>query len=527
MKLVNFYRKPISAFVMVTFTILLCFWANQAPAAATAPAAEKSSATALENSKGESTGFIEQEESAPALKKGKRFPWLIVALVAVAGGTALYFLVLKKKNYTLTVTVGEGVTGTPVAGTSTNKKGTAVSYNYSLQSGFSNLSVTLDGAPVAASGTVTMNANHTLAASATKTFVLTVSMGEHVTGTPASGTYTYANGTNVPYSYAPASGYTNLEVKLDNVAVANAGTIAMDANHTLTANLFGANIVVNSTPAVARIYLDNVDSSFTTPHAFYFTTAVTKIVLLRGSCGYKEFTQTVSANLGQTITINATLVAGIREDFNIPASSCWSPYYPASWSTDGGSYKYYGAAPQWSTNVYNRSFSGDYTVTVKMNRKTGDENPNAIFLGTGTSSTSANGYLLLYDLGYYAIVRLNNFNLITNSGSDTTIIGWTTSNAIVSGLNKWNTLKIVKAGSNYTCYINNVLLHSFSDATYNPSYCALVFECLNTTTEMLYDYVYLDTGSGAGLVPSLPVKSVPATDKENLLWNHSTEDRQD
>ena len=33
MKLVNFYRKPISMFVMVAFTILLCFWANQSPAA--------------------------------------------------------------------------------------------------------------------------------------------------------------------------------------------------------------------------------------------------------------------------------------------------------------------------------------------------------------------------------------------------------------------------------------------------------------------------------------------------------------
>ena len=32
MKLVNFYRKPVSVFVMVTFTILLCFWANQSPA---------------------------------------------------------------------------------------------------------------------------------------------------------------------------------------------------------------------------------------------------------------------------------------------------------------------------------------------------------------------------------------------------------------------------------------------------------------------------------------------------------------
>jgi hypothetical protein len=513
MKLVNFYRKPISVFVMVTFTILLCFWANQAPAA---PAAEKSSSAALENSQGESSNFIEHEETAPAIKKGKKFPWLIVALVVVAGGTALYFLVLKKKNYTLTVTVGEGVTGTPVTGTSTNEKGTAVIYNYTLQSGYNNLSVTLDGAAVDASGTVTMNANHALVASATKTFVLTVNRGAHVTGTPASGTYTYARGTNVPYSYAPASGYANLEVKLDNIAIANAGTIAMDANHTLSANLYGANIVVNSTPAGARIYLNNVDSSFTTPHTFFFTTAVTKTILLRYSCGYKEFTQTVSANLGQTSTINAALVAGIKEDFNVPASSCWIPYYPASWSTGGGSYKYSGAAPQWSTNVYNRSFNGDYTITVRMNRKTGNDR-QGLFLGTNTSSTNASGYLLrYYTSGLYGIFRLNSYNFIADSGSSN-LIKSATSGAIVSGANQWNTLKIVKVGSNYTCYMNDVLLHAFNDATYNPSYLLPVVGCEGVSTNMEFEYVYLDGGSGAGSVPGLPVKNVPALDKENLL----------
>ncbi|MCJ7524872.1 MAG: hypothetical protein MUP71_06560, partial [Candidatus Aminicenantes bacterium] len=106
MKYVNFHHKPISMFVIIAFSIMLVFWANQTPAAPSNSAPEKSSAATLENSKGEGTGFIEQEESAPAIKKGKKFPWLIVALVVVAGGAAVYFLVLKKKKYTLTVTVG-------------------------------------------------------------------------------------------------------------------------------------------------------------------------------------------------------------------------------------------------------------------------------------------------------------------------------------------------------------------------------------------------------------------------------------
>ncbi|MCJ7526083.1 MAG: PEGA domain-containing protein, partial [Candidatus Aminicenantes bacterium] len=456
------------------------------------------------------------EESAPAIKKGKKFPWLIVALVVVAGGAAVYFLVLKKKKYTLTVTVGEGVTGTPAAGTSTNEKGTVVNYNYSLQSGYDDLSVTLDGAPVAASGTVTMNANHTLEAKAIKTFVLTVSRGEHVTGTPVSGTYSYARGTNVTYSYAPASGYSGLEVKIDSVAADAAGTIAMDANHTLTANLQGANIEVNSTPAGAKIYMNNVDSGHTTPYSFFFSTAVTKTVLLRYSCGYKDYTQTVSASLGQTKTINATLVAGIRENFSIPASICWHPYYSASWSTSGGYHKYAGAAPKWSPSVYYKSFSGDYTITVRMNRKKGTlSSSNSIFLGTGTSMTNASGYLLQYQsTGNYSIYRPSSFNFITGTGSITAIKSWTASSAIQTGLNKWNILKIVKVGSNYSFYINSTLMYSFNDATYNPSYCVLIFFCGTISTEMLYDYVYLDTGAGAGSLPGQPVKNLQLTGKE-------------
>ena len=516
MKFVNFHRKPISMYVAIAFLAMVCFWANQTPAAPTAPAPDKSSTASLESQEGDGTGFIETEEATPHVKKGKKFPWLIVAVVLVAGGAALYFFVLKKKNYTLTVTVGEGVTGTPAAGATTNKKGTAIAYNYALQSGYSNLVVTLDGAPVAASGTVTMNADHTLAASATKTFVLTVTRGDHVTGTPVNGSYTYARGTNVPYSYAPASGYSNLEVKLDNVLVANSGTIAMDNNHTLTAVLYGANIVVNSTPSGARIYLNYVDTSHYTPYTFTFNTAVTKNVLLRHSCGYQEYSDDVSVSLGQTKTINANLVTGIRNDFNIPVASCWNPYYSASWSiTNIGFYKYVGAASKWSPNAYNSSFSGDYTVTVKMNRKQGLTNYcNSVFLGTSNSMTNANGYEFRYwCTGLYAVCRTTSFNYITITGTSSYIKSPANSTAINQGLNKWNTVKIVKVGTNYSFYINNTLLYSFADATYTPTYCALASATNSTTTEMLYDYVYLIPGSGADSVPGLPAKIVPASEE--------------
>ncbi|TFG75028.1 MAG: PEGA domain-containing protein [Chrysiogenales bacterium] len=498
MKNLNSCHKPISMFVIIAFTLMLCFWANQTPAAPTNSAPEKSSDSSLENNMDESTGFIEQDAPAPAIKKGKKFPWLIAALVVVAGGAAVYFLVLKKKKYTLTVTVGEGVTGTPAAGTSTNEKGTAINYNYSLQSGYSDLSVTLDGAPVAASGAVTMNANHTLEAKAIKTFVLTVSKGEHIVGTPNSGTYSHARGSNVTYSYAPASGYSNLEVKLDNVPVANSGTIAMEGNHSLTAILKGANIAVNSTPAGARIFLNNVDSGQVTPYIFTYSSAVTRNVLLQYSCGYKEYSQSVSVAFGETKTINHSFVTGIREDFEVPPSACWLPYHSSSWDHTGhGEYRYSGAATRWSTSAYSHFFSGNYTVIIRMYRKAGSTTAsNAFFLGSGSDMTNASGYAFYYFAsGQYGIARTTNYNFITASGSVFTIKSPTVSAAIKTGLSNFNVLKVVKSGSQYSFYINNTLLHTFSDSTHAANYTALALYCGGVTTVMEYEYVYLNPSS--------------------------------
>ncbi len=665
MKLIKSYNKPISIFVSIAFSVMLCFWANQTPAAVTAPAPEKGTAAAADDNPGDGTGFIEQEETAPSVKKGKKFPWLIVALVVVAGGAAVYFLVLKKKNYNLTVNVSEGVTGTPAAGTSSHKKGTTVSYNYSLQSGYNDLVVTLDGATIPASGTVTMNANHVLEAKATKFFTLTVTKGAHVTGTPNNGSYTYArgstvnynyepasgyntlevkvdnvavanagtiimdadhnltvsasktytltvskgahvngtpnsgtftytggtivnysytpasgytavevkvdnvvkassgtitmnaahtltvsasktytltvskgahvtgtpnsgahsynSGTNVSYSYSPESGYSNLEVKLDNVVVAATGTVTMDTNHTLEANLKGATIIVNSTPAGGRIYMDKVDSGFTTPHTFFYESAVIMNVRVRASaCGYQEYFTTATANIGQTVTVNATLKPGIAEDFGIPASSCWSPYYSGNWSTIGGHYRFQGSPAGGSPNVYLHSFSGDYKVTAEMNRIQGSTLANAIFLGTNSSQTSAYGYYFAYyHDGHYGIWRFHPYNFITWSGTYTQI-KYGTSGAIHAGLNQWNSLKIVKTGSNYTCYINNTVVHSFTDATYNPTYLLLTFGCGGVSTETRTDLVDLIPGSGAALLSGQPMNMAPANDGMNERRNPLT-----
>ncbi|MGD2084664.1 MAG: Ig-like domain-containing protein [Candidatus Aminicenantes bacterium] len=114
-----------------------------------------------------SQGTIEKEGE----KKKKKFPWLLVVGGVVVVGVLVYFLFLKPKRKTLTVNLGEGVEGEPASGTYEYRKGEVVGYNYRAQDGYSQLSVLLDGAETSPQGTVTMNSNHRLSATATPNVV--------------------------------------------------------------------------------------------------------------------------------------------------------------------------------------------------------------------------------------------------------------------------------------------------------------------------------------------------------------------
>jgi sugar lactone lactonase YvrE len=131
-------------------------------------------------------GIIEKTKSVPAIKGvpfndlkhyrkhviencgKKKFPWLLVVGGVVVVGVLVYLLIIKKPKYELTVTKGEGVNGSPGTGSNSYKKGKTVNYNYTLQTGYSDLTVTIDGQAAPASGTITMNSDRTLIASTTK-----------------------------------------------------------------------------------------------------------------------------------------------------------------------------------------------------------------------------------------------------------------------------------------------------------------------------------------------------------------------
>jgi hypothetical protein len=62
----------------------------------------------------------------------------------------------------LTVTVTEGVSGTPAVGTHNYAQGASVDYSFAVAEGYYDLTVLLDGMAVDNSGTITMDDDHTL-----------------------------------------------------------------------------------------------------------------------------------------------------------------------------------------------------------------------------------------------------------------------------------------------------------------------------------------------------------------------------
>jgi hypothetical protein len=143
---------------------------------------------------------------------------------------------------TLTVTLGLGITGTPVMGTASYPQGTVVNYSYGLQPGYQSLHVSLDGNPVPFSGSITMNGSHTLVVSATvQTFTITASAGSNGTISPI-GITTLNWGSTPTFTITPNTGYIVADVQVDGGSVGAVTTYTFPA---LTANRI---IVATFTP---------------------------------------------------------------------------------------------------------------------------------------------------------------------------------------------------------------------------------------------------------------------------------------
>jgi hypothetical protein len=228
----NRASRGIALFLVVMLAGFFCLSAL-APETDTGKGNAENSSGVTSSPSDEDAPAVQEHEAPPKVAK-KHFPWFWVAAGTVVVGAILYFSVIKKPEYSLSVSKGKGIGGTPVVGTFVYKKGKKVHYLFWLDYGYRNLKVMLDNAETAASGEIEMDRDHVLTVTSEEQFYdLTVTTNEGVTGTPATGTYSCKAGTSVNYNYVLANGYIGLQVKLDGVQVATQGTIVMDRAHTL------------------------------------------------------------------------------------------------------------------------------------------------------------------------------------------------------------------------------------------------------------------------------------------------------
>jgi hypothetical protein len=108
-----------------------------------------------------------EKEGAPNRQQvKKKFPWLLVAGIAVAA-VIVVILLTRNKDRTLTVEVGAGVSGSPRAGSYVYRKGTKIEYEFEVSGEYKDLLVKIAGEASPGSGTLILDHDIRLEASAT------------------------------------------------------------------------------------------------------------------------------------------------------------------------------------------------------------------------------------------------------------------------------------------------------------------------------------------------------------------------
>ncbi|MCK5056958.1 MAG: PEGA domain-containing protein [Candidatus Aminicenantes bacterium] len=331
---------------------------------------------------------------------------------------------------------------------------------------------------------------------------LKVKIGEGVSGSPRTGSYTYPKGKKIRYSYTAKEGSANPGVQLDGKTVPDKGTLTMNVNHTLTVTMAKqAAVTVNSNPEGATIYVDGMDSTQMTNFTFNLPTAGIHEFLLR-KIGYKEYATTINAEFDKTKTLSQDLEKGLHEDFNAGAESSilwqWQDNPAGKWVITNGQYTATARLNNWNYSIYNFNFaSSKYTLHIKMKRTVGrGDRSNGIALITGANPGVVNGYLFNYTTnGFVSFWRMTNYNIDTASGGIKALGDWGKSSTVNPGLGRDNSIKIVRQANTYTYFLNNIKTFSFTDKAHNPGYIMIGGDCGGQDTQLFFDYVYLEAGN--------------------------------
>jgi hypothetical protein len=411
MKFTDLGHKAVSLIVLIAFIALL--QGGPAPAQTTAAPGESRAKVTTGD---DTPGSFEVEAEAPAaIKKHKKFPWLMAALGAVAVGVTIYLLVHKKKTkYTLWANLDQGVTGSP-QGQESYKNGQNVPYSYKARQGYFNLKVMLDGVEKPASGTIVMDRDHVIFVSAEIEVTEGVATLQ-INSTPA-GAEIYIDSLDTGFVTPHTFSFTDSSSKSIMLRQCGYWKYYEDVD-----------IAFNRTITVNPELYPGINEPFDTP--------LLPCWLARDPSG-----MTITPVFGSGML---TAVAPAR------------------------GYQY---------ALYQRPFQAPYTFSTRGRIASSIPSKSdyrmGVVLSTSSDMTKSRGYEFIFDgKGRYAIYRNDGYNYHLGSGQRSTIMPPTPCEFCdYSGA--WKQFKIANNGSGIKFWVNDVLIFYFINTTYDMRYAAL------------------------------------------------------
>jgi hypothetical protein len=199
---------------------------------------------------------------------------------------------------------------------------------------------------------------------------------------------------------------------------------------------------------------------------------------------------------------NAFNLLGFKEDFTDNKADFWLPDNASDWRTAGGYYTASKTNARPAFSIYDFAYGESaYTVESRMrwSESSGGNSgaPLFIMLGNSNSFTNNFGYVLGYAMdGTVSIYKVENYNLGDSLPGSQAILYQGSSGAVMQGLNSWNTVKVVRNDAMYALFINDILVYTLIDSTYNPTHVMIGFGGAAGLTTCDFDYVYVTVNPG-------------------------------
>ena len=308
-------------------------------------------------------------------------------------------------------------------------------------------------------------------------YTLRVTLSPWTSGTP-SAKASFKKGRSVSYNYSAQYGHGDVKVTLDGVEKPAWGTIIMDRDHDiLVYTVHRATLHVNSTPAGAKIYIDNADSGFVTPHTFLYPDSTTKTVLLR-ACGYKDWEREVDLPIDHQLWIEEKLEPGIKEEFIIPISPCWLARDPANLTQTGSWITATAPERGYQYILYQYPFQSYYVFSTEIRTASVIASKSdyrvGVILSTTSDMANSRGYEIIFTRDrQYAIYKNDGYDYLTDSGNRSYIKPPTICGPRNTSPGAWNNLEIENVGGTLYLQVNHEMVFSFTNKDYDVRHVAL------------------------------------------------------